>query len=472
MFFLDAVLVALLWPLAVWWAAPVAVMDPHLVLLVPVLLHPAANLVFLYALGLYRRDAILQVRQGLARIPLVVGLGVISTAVAVRLLQLSWTDPEGPVPDLARLFVAAVVTFAACGVAARLIFMLLRSQALFQPRLMVIGAGARAWDLRLMLRREGRSLRYDMVFVHDPTHGEIDPRLAEEMGPRILHARPERVAPDPLAPELLEPDLLAMAHAINADEIVVAPDERRGMELEGLIACKTAGYPVLEYMAFLEKEIRRIDIKRLDLAWVLYSDGFYFGLLDRVAKRLLDVTVCLLILLMTAPFVLLAMLAVYLQDRGPVFYRQDRVTRGNKVFRIIKLRTMRVNAEAKGAVWAAKGDNRITRIGMFLRRTRLDEVPQLYNVLKGEMSLVGPRPERPEFIEELARELPLYRERHMVKAGLTGWAQVNYPYGASLDDARSKLSYDLYYVKNFSVLFDLLILLQTLRVVLWPSGVR
>jgi lipopolysaccharide/colanic/teichoic acid biosynthesis glycosyltransferase len=166
------------------------------------------------------------------------------------------------------------------------------------------------------------------------------------------------------------------------------------------------------------------------------------------------------------------MAAVYLGDRGPIFYRQARVTRGGRVFRIVKLRTMRVDAEARGAVWAAKGDARITRVGNFLRRSRLDEVPQLYNGLKGDMSLVGPRPERPEFITKLAAELPLYNERHMVKAGLTGWAQINYPYGASLDDARSKLSYDLYYVKNFSVLLDLMILLQTIRVVLWPSGVR
>jgi lipopolysaccharide/colanic/teichoic acid biosynthesis glycosyltransferase len=142
------------------------------------------------------------------------------------------------------------------------------------------------------------------------------------------------------------------------------------------------------------------------------------------------------------------------------------------VFHIMKLRTMLVNAEAKGATWAAERDPRITAVGRFLRRSRLDELPQLFNVLRGDMSLVGPRPERPEFVADLAQSLALYEERHRVKAGLTGWAQVNYPYGASLDDARSKLSYDLYYVKNFSVLFDLRILLQTLRVVLWPSGVR
>jgi lipopolysaccharide/colanic/teichoic acid biosynthesis glycosyltransferase len=166
------------------------------------------------------------------------------------------------------------------------------------------------------------------------------------------------------------------------------------------------------------------------------------------------------------------MLAIRWEGPGPVLYRQERVTRDGKVFSIMKLRTMRVNAEAQGAVWAAEKDNRITRVGSFLRRARIDELPQLMNILRGQMSFVGPRPERPIFVKELVEKIPLYNERHMVKAGLTGWAQINYPYGASIDDARSKLSYDLYYVKNFSILFDFVILLQTLRVVLWPSGGR
>ncbi len=155
-----------------------------------------------------------------------------------------------------------------------------------------------------------------------------------------------------------------------------------------------------------------------------------------------------------------------------MLYCQERVTRRGRSFAIYKLRTMRVDAETQGAVWAAKGDTRVTGVGAFLRRTRIDEMPELFNVLRGDMSLVGPRPERPAFVKMLAKQIPLYQERHVVKAGLTGWAQVNYPYGASTDDARSKLSYDLYYVKNFSVLFDLLIILQTIRVVLWPGGVR
>jgi exopolysaccharide biosynthesis polyprenyl glycosylphosphotransferase len=244
------------------------------------------------------------------------------------------------------------------------------------------------------------------------------------------------------------------------------------MDLEQLLACKKAGFPVVQYLSFVEHEIRRVDIKRMDLGWLVFSDGFYFGAIDRFLKRTFDLAVSLTMLILTAPLLLLGILAIRLDGPGPVFYQQDRVTLDGKIFQILKLRTMRVDAEASGAVWAAQQDSRITRAGAVLRRSRIDELPQLINILKGEMSFVGPRPERPMFVDELAAQIPLYRERHMVKAGLTGWAQVNYPYGASVDDARSKLSYDLYYVKNFSILFDFAILLQTLRVVLWPSGVR
>jgi sugar transferase (PEP-CTERM system associated) len=253
---------------------------------------------------------------------------------------------------------------------------------------------------------------------------------------------------------------------------VVAPDERRGMNLDSLLACKKEGYPILQYLSFLEHEIRRVDIRRIDVGWMLYSEGFYFGVIDNALKRGLDIAVSLLLLVAFTPFLLLAALAIKIGDGGPIFYSQERVTRNDKPFRIYKLRTMRIDAEKGGAVWAATKDPRITRVGNFLRQSRIDEMPQLLNVLRGDMSLVGPRPERPGFVDQLAEHLPLYRERHMVKAGLTGWAQINYPYGASIEDARSKLSYDLFYVKNFSILFDLLIILQTLRVVLWPSGAR
>jgi sugar transferase (PEP-CTERM system associated) len=350
-----------------------------------------------------------------------------------------------------------VFTFTFCAFLTRLIIDVLIRRHVLRRRLLIVGAGQRAWDLLHMLNREGSSLHDDVTLVYDPNE-EVDPRLAAERSDRIFCPPDFNVA--------------AVATRLDADLIIVAPDERRGMNLGRLLDCKKAGFPVIQYLSFVEREIRRIDLKRMEIGWLVYSDGFTFGALDRFLKRGFDLVVSSVVLLLTAPLIVAGMLAIRWEGPGPVLYRQERVTLDGQIFSILKLRTMRVNAEATGAVWAMEKDNRITRVGNFLRRTRVDELPQLMNILRGEMSFVGPRPERPIFVKELAEKIPLYNERHMVKAGLTGWAQINYPYGASIDDARSKLSYDLYYVKNFSILFDLVILLQTLRVVLWPSGVR
>jgi sugar transferase (PEP-CTERM system associated) len=457
MFVLDAILIALAWPFATLLAAGAANQNGNTFMVVPGVLHPLMNLLFLYAMGLYRRDAILSTRRSLSRLPLAVVAGALAAMVIASLVHLAWPHRRAVPGEYAPQAVAAMLCFVVTGMAARLLFRALRRGARFRIRLMVIGAGARAWDLVWMLRSEGRNLSYDVTFVQDPVFGALDPRLDDSAIGRVVPA---------------EGTMLSIAQRVGADEIVVAPDERRGMSLDGLIHCKTAGYPVLHYMSFLEKEIGRIDIKRLDQTWMLFSDGFAPNMLDRMCKRILDIVVSLLILGVAAPFSIPVMLAIRFGDPGPIFYSQERVTLGGRSFRILKLRTMRVDAEARGAVWAAKSDSRITRVGSFLRRSRIDEIPQLINVLKGDMSLVGPRPERPQFVRELAAQLPLYNERHTVKAGLTGWAQINYPYGASLDDARSKLSYDLYYVKNWGIMLDMMILLQTLRVVLWPSGVR
>ncbi len=453
LFFLDAIIMLLVWPLALrfgCWGSECFEATPDGL---GALLYPVANLICLYALGLYRRDTMIDTRSSLARVPMAVSMGAVATACCLALLA-PWI---GSPADRVRLFAGAFVGFSSSGILARLIFSGLRHGGVFKRRLLVVGAGVQAWDLVCMLQNEGSST-YDITFVQDDAFGEVDPRLSEAHGARIVSA--------------VDGDVLPLARTLMPDEIVVAPDERRGMNLDSLLACKKEGYPILQYLSFLEHEIRRVDIRRIDVGWMLYSDGFYFGVIDNALKRTLDVAVSLLLLVAFTPFLLLSALAIKLDDGGPIFYSQERVTRNDKGFRIYKLRTMRTDAEKGGAVWAASKDSRITRVGNFLRQSRIDEMPQLLNVLRGDMSLVGPRPERPGFVAQLAEHLPLYRERHMVKAGLTGWAQINYPYGASIEDARSKLSYDLFYVKNFSILFDLLIILQTLRVVLWPSGAR
>ncbi len=454
LFLLDAASLIVGWPVLLHmacWGDECTSLTPDAL---AALLYPVANLVSLYALGLYRREAIIQTQESLGRVPLAVSLGAVGTAALLLVLGVWIGAPVNRV----RLFSGAVIGFCVAGLACRLVFSGLKRQGVFQRRLLVIGAGRRAWDLLCMLRNEGSRPTYEVHFLHADEMGEVDPQLAAALGSGILLLR--------------DTSVLAAARSVAPDEIVVAPDERRGMPLDDLLACKKEGFPVVQYLTFLEHEIRRVDIRRIEVGWLLYSNGFYFGTIDKVLKRCLDVLVSAVLLVAFSPFLIGAAVAIKFDDGGPILYSQERITRGNTHFRIYKLRTMRTDAEKFGAVWAASRDRRITRVGNFLRQTRIDEMPQLINVLRGHMSLVGPRPERPTFIEQLAVQLPLYQERHMVKAGLTGWAQINYPYGASLDDARSKLSYDLYYVKNFSVLFDLLILLQTLRVVLWPSGVR
>jgi sugar transferase (PEP-CTERM system associated) len=446
LFLMDLALVALAWPAALallpdppsWhaWQGAAAL-----------LLHPLAYLLGLYSLGLYRRDALNDPRQALGRVPVA---AVLAAAGAAAVLAL-FAPPAGGIA----LFAAATIALGAAGCVARLLLAALRRLGLFRRRLLIVGAGQRAWDLVWLLRREARTLAFDIALLHEPGMGSLDPRLAEDSALRIFPAGT---------------DFLDAARAFGADQIIVASDERRGLPMQALLACRTAGFPVSEYLRSLEREIGRIDIKRLELGFLVYGEGFAASLLDHALKRALDVTASLLLLALASPFLMAAAVAVKLQDGGPVLYRQARVTRDGRIFRIMKLRTMRVDAERFGATWAAERDPRITRVGHILRRTRLDELPQLFNVLAGDMSIVGPRPERPEFTADLAEKLPLYDERHRMRAGLTGWAQVNYPYGASLDDARSKLSYDLYYVKNFGVLFDLLILMQTLRVVLFPGN--
>ncbi len=459
LFLLDVVFVIVAWPVVLWISRP-----DFLTLFVPPddirgYLYPIANLLVLYAMGLYRRDALIETGRSLSRVPLVVGMGCSASAIlsTIPAFVSSEIVPLGG-RDQALVFALASVCFTLSAFAARVLVSFMLRHRMLRRHLLVVGAGARAWDLRHMLMREGSSLHYDIAFLHEPALGEVDPRLAEDPTVRILEG-------DSI-------DVLAAARLTEADQIVVAPDDRRGMDLQRLLDCRKAGFPIVQYLSFVEKEIRRIDLKRMELGWLVFSDGFTFSALDRSLKRLFDLVMSLLVLLLTAPLLAAAMAAIRMEGPGPILYRQERVTRDGRIFWIMKLRTMRVDAEKSGAVWAAQQDNRITKVGLFLRRSRIDELPQLVNILKGEMSFVGPRPERPIFVKELAAQIPLYNERHLVKAGLTGWAQINYPYGASVDDARSKLSYDLYYVKNFSILFDVVILVQTLRVVLWPSGVR
>ena len=270
--------------------------------------------------------------------------------------------------------------------------------------------------------------------------------------------------------------LFRLAMANQVDEIVVAvDDQRKRLPVDEILDCKMSGIQVLDLLTFFEKESSRIKISLLHPSWIFFSTGFHAGTVQQYGKRLLDICASLFLLLLAAPVMLVVMIVSLIESGGrdPVFYHQERVGRNGKTFRLHKFRSMRVDAESDGvARWASENDNRITRLGAILRKTRLDELPQIVNVLVGDMSLVGPRPERPEFVRDLSKAIPYYAERHRVKPGVTGWAQLMYPYGSTIDDAREKLQFDLYYVKNASLFLDLIILLETVEVILMGKGAR
>lgn len=262
----------------------------------------------------------------------------------------------------------------------------------------------------------------------------------------------------------------------HIDQIVLAADERRkGLPVQDLLDCKMSGIEVIDLSTFFERETGQIRLDILQPSWLFLSEGFGVSAFRLVKKRLFDLTIVFLLLPLVIPIMLLSALAILLDNKGKggILYRQIRVGKNGRLFEILKFRSMVVNAEADGqARWASTNDERITRIGSFMRKYRLDELPQFFNILKGEMSFVGPRPERPEFVNELAENIPYYNERHRVKPGLTGWAQIRYPYGASIEDGKRKFQYDLYYVKNYSNFFDAFVLLQTADAVLFGKGAR
>jgi sugar transferase (PEP-CTERM system associated) len=324
--------------------------------------------------------------------------------------------------------------------------------AAFRRRVLVLGAGDRARRIRAIAERP------ESGFV-------VVGYVAMNPGQHTLGQAVSRAA---IA------DLSAYVQDLGASEVVLALEERRNaLPLKDLLRIKTAGVHVNDFSSFMERETGRVDLDTLNPSWLIFSDGFSSGrMLSSVAKRTFDVLASSVLLLMTFPIIVVFAAIVKLDSRGPAFFRQHRIGLYGEPFELIKLRSMRSDAEKDGAQWAKKNDPRVTRVGRFIRMVRIDELPQAWSVLTGRMSFVGPRPEVPAFVDDLEDKLPFYAERHMVKPGITGWAQINYPYGASVEDARAKLEYDLYYAKNYTPFLDLLILLQTLRVILWPEGAR
>jgi sugar transferase (PEP-CTERM system associated) len=339
-------------------------------------------------------------------------------------------------------------------VAVRLIFERVVEESLFKRRVLIYGAGTRAASLLELRRRSDQRGFQIIAFV--AAEGDNVTAAAER-----LTKRP--------------PDLFRWAVENQIDEVVIAMDDRRrNFPVHELLECRLAGIDVLELPTFLERETGKVRLDVLSPSWLIFGGGFRASSLQRALERGLDVLASLGLLVISLPFMLLAVLAIRIEDgwRAPVLYRQRRVGRYGLPFDVLKFRSMAVDAEQGEAIWAVKDDPRVTKVGNVIRTTRIDELPQLLNVLRGEMSFVGPRPERPEFVERLEKKIPYYRERLTVKPGITGWAQLCYPYGSTEKDALEKLQYDLYYVKNRSLIFDLVILVQTVEVVLWGKGAR
>lgn len=263
------------------------------------------------------------------------------------------------------------------------------------------------------------------------------------------------------------------AIALKADEIVVALTERRGgsMPLRELLDCKLHGIRVLDLASHFEQTLGQIRLDSLYAGWLIFGDGFRQGSLRTVVKRLFDIVFASLLILLALPVMLVTAALIVMENGFPIFYRQERVGLNGRLFNVIKFRSMRRDAEKDGKpIWAKAQDDRVTKVGKFIRKLRIDELPQLFSVLKGDMSLVGPRPERPFFVDQLTKEIPFYAVRHSVKPGVTGWAQVRYHYGATVEDSAEKLQYDLYYVKNHSLFLDMVVLFETVGVVLTGKG--
>jgi len=304
-------------------------------------------------------------------------------------------------------------------------------------------------------------------------------RRNDQRGFKVIGFVPARNEERVVPPERLisaDAPVSAMASKLEIDEIVVAMDDRRQQfPLKDLLDCRLSGIEVIELASFLERETGKVYLDILIPSWMIFGSGFRRDFMRRYSERAFDILASFALLVASLPVILLTVLAIKFEEglSAPILYGQPRVGYAGRVFRVMKFRSMRPDAEKDGrARWAATNDDRVTRVGRFIRKVRIDELPQLFNVLAGQMSFVGPRPERPEFVSQLGESIPYYDVRHAVKPGITGWAQLCYPYGASEQDALEKLQYDLYYVKNHSLVFDILILLQTVEVILLGKGAR
>ena len=411
----------------------------------------SAFMALLYSFaGLYRQGAIrVSLAALLGRGLLALGLG---SCIGYNLLQ----EDHGVAAVLLLVYAAPVM--AVGFVAVHSVGYLARRAAVGARRVLIVGTGAEAQGVAAVLADGGARHTVVGFFATDVNtmgSGSIVGLAAPIVGPALSIAEVVRM------------------HRV--DEIIVAVREQRGggVPMDQLLNCRIGGIPVLDLAGFFERAKGEVPIDCLKASWLVYGHGFVQDRVRTAVKRAFDVLMSMLLLVIAAPIMVLTAIAIKLESSGPVIYRQERVGLRGRPFMCLKFRSMRIDAEKDGvARWASKNDERVTRIGAFIRKCRVDELPQLISVLRGEMSLVGPRPERPSFVRQLQADIPFYDIRHSVKPGVTGWAQVRYSYGASMEDARKKHQFDLYYVKNHSLFLDVLVLVETVSVVLFREGAQ
>ncbi|WP_262695009.1 TIGR03013 family XrtA/PEP-CTERM system glycosyltransferase [Kordiimonas aquimaris] len=418
---------------------------------------PIVLVTILLGLGAYQSDAIRDMKVFFVRL---------STSLLISIFLLAAIAYLFPVLPLWRsiLFITLVISGSLILLIHWLSFVVFKESVLGK-RVVVLGAGADA--VELIQQAENAPEAGLKIIEAIEFDGDQESRNTLPENERLIKAKINALSN--------KRSLLEHLSDVDCELIVIGNHFEAGqLPIKELIACKLAGIEVKDRLTFYEEARGYVDLDSVKADWIIFAEGFKgTNVLERSFKRLLDIVISLIFLFLSSPIFLLGILLVRISSRGPVFYKQERVGLNSTTFDVLKLRSMKVDAEqGNQPAFAQENDPRVTPVGHFLRRTRIDELPQLLNVLRGDMSFVGPRPERPYFVEQLEGSVPFYGERHCLKPGITGWAQIRYPYGASLEDSRRKLEYDLYYIKNYSLFLDLLIILQTVRVILFPHGVR
>jgi len=413
---------------------------------VPAVVFAALMLALNGALGLYRREGSAGFGGHLGRLLLAVAIGIPLAYILFSVI------PHG---YEARRAIGYTIVVTLCGlILLRQVVFWASNAGLGAKRVLIVGTGDDAAGVEKALASLGYPSMAIVGFYPVAQVGESPAIPADRILPRSL-------------------PLSEVVSGLGIKEVIVAVREQRGgvLPMRELIECRVSGVPVTDLAGVYERVRGEVPIESLKASWLIYGQGFAQSRARAFIKRTFDLLVAAVLLVLTLPLTLATALVIRLESPGLVIYRQERVGRGGRTFTCLKFRSMQADAEADGKPrWAGANDERVTRVGRFFRKTRIDELPQLINVLRGEMSFVGPRPERPQFVNELKQTIPYYDLRHSVKPGITGWAQVRYTYGASVEDARKKLQFDLYYVKNHSLFLDLLILVETVRVVLFREG--